>query len=130
MSNIWCRRLPAAAVGVVAFACAVASPIAAQRAQARDNPFDGNWRIFNSSETCMVKRAPWHMTVRNGAVAGGGDHPANGSISATGVARWTRPAMVDGRPVSYSGTFRGNVGSGTYVATDHGCSGSFTARRE
>ena len=34
----------------------------------------------------MVKRAPWHMTVRNGAVAGGGDHPANGSISATGMA--------------------------------------------
>ena len=78
----------------------------------------------------MVKRAPWHMTVRNGVVAGGGDHPVNGSISAAGVARWTRPAMVDGRPVSYSGTFRGNEGSGTYVATDNGCSGNFTARRE
>jgi hypothetical protein len=25
-------------------------------------------------------------------------------ISATGMARWIRPAMVDGRPVSYSGT--------------------------
>ena len=130
MSNIWCRRLPAAAVGVVAFACAVASPIAAQRAQARENPFDGNWRIFNSSETCMVKRAPWHLTVRNGVVAGGGDHPANGSIAATGMAGWTRPAMVDGRPVTYSGTFRGNVGSGSYVATNNGCSGNFTATRE
>jgi hypothetical protein len=129
MSNIWCRRLPAAAIGVVAFACSLASPIAAQRAQATENPFDGNWTISNSSENCMVKRATWSLTVRNGAVAGGGDHPANGSISATGTARWTKPAMADGRPVSYSGTFRGNAGSGSYVATDNGCNGSFTARR-
>jgi hypothetical protein len=63
-------------------------------------------------------------------VSGGSGHPATGSIPATGVASWTRPAMVDGRPVSYAGTFRGSEGSGTYVATDNGCSGHFTARRE
>lgn len=118
-----------AVVGVVALAFATASPFAAQRAEARSGQFDGNWTINNSSENCMVKRSTWSMTVANGAIGGGGNFPATGSISATGVARWTRPAKADGKRVSYSGAFRGNTGSGTYTSAGALCSGRFTARR-
>ena len=77
----------------------------------------------------MVKRATWTLTVRNGVVGGGGNFPATGSISATGVARWKRPAKADGKRVSYTGSFRGNAGSGAYSSRGRGCSGGFTARR-
>ena len=49
--------------------------------------------------------------------------------SASGSASWTQLSKYDGAPVRYTGTFRGNTGSGTFVRQDGRCSGYFTATR-
>jgi len=129
MTKTFYLSLGASIIALVALVVGTASPAAAQRVEAGRRQFDGNWTVNNSSATCMVKRATWTLTVRNGMVGGGGNFPATGSISAIGVAKWTRPAKADGKRVSYTGSFRGNAGSGTYSSAGGGCSGRFTARR-
>jgi hypothetical protein len=97
----------------------------------RQNKFDGKWTVNNSSETCMVKRDTWTLIVHNGAVTAAGKFPPTGSISESGESHWTRAAKKDGLPVTYSGTFKGNAGSGTYVSSARvPCAGRFSAARK
>jgi hypothetical protein len=90
--------------------------------------FDGKWTVTTSSQTCSSKSATMYLTVVNGAVSGD-PYPLTGSIAASGAARWTMSALSDGTPLNFSGTFRGNAGSGAYARADRKCSGRFTARR-
>ena len=78
----------------------------------------------------MVKSNTWNMSVHDGVVTNGGSDPPTGSISPTGVSKWTRAAKKDGLPVTYSGQFRGDVGSGVYVSSAAiPCNGEFHAQR-
>ena len=61
------------------------------------------------------------MTAQNGRL--------QGSISATGAARWTVTAIVDGVLVRYVGTFSGTGGSGRFSRADGSCEGTFTVRK-
>jgi uncharacterized caspase-like protein len=88
--------------------------------------FDGTWTITHVSSNCMVKGGTFAFVVAGSSVGGG---KRSGRIAATGAVRWTSPARTDGHPVIWTGTFRGNSGSGTYGRQDGRCGGSFTARR-
>jgi len=124
MSNLRVRQRSAYALGAVALVCAAALPAAAR------NAFDGKWTIEDSSQSCMVKSGSWTLIVRDGAVSAPGYYPATGSISPTGESKWTRAAEKDGLPVTYSGEFHGDVGSGAYVSSAaSSCSGEFHAKR-
>ena len=124
MTNMRGYRRSASVLGAVAFLCAVALPAAAR------NAFDGKWTIEDSSQNCMVKSGSWTLIVRDGAVAAPGYYPATGNISPTGESKWTRAAKKDGLPVTYTGLFHGNVGSGAYVSSAAiPCNGEFHARR-
>jgi hypothetical protein len=117
-------RQPALGLSALALICAAALPAAAR------NVFDGKWTIEDSSQSCMVKSGSWTLIVRAGAVSAPGYYPATGSISPTGVSNWTRAAKKDGKLVTYSGEFHGNVGSGAYVSSaTASCSGEFHAKR-
>jgi len=118
------RRLLVPAAVALAVACAAPPPAAAR------NPFDGKWTVHNSSETCKVKSNTWTLIVHNGSVTAPGNYPPTGSISETGRSRWTRAAKFDGLPVTYTGTFHGNTGSGTFISSARvPCTGRFNARR-
>ena len=124
MINTRGYRRSASALGAVAVLCAAVLPAAAR------NVFDGKWTIADSSQNCMVKSGSWTLIVRDGAVAAPGYYAAAGSISPTGESKWTRAAKKDGLPVTYTGQFHGNVGSGAYVSSAAiPCNGEFHARR-
>ena len=79
----------------------------------------------------MVKSDTWTLIVRDGAVTAAGHYPPTGNISPAGVSKWTRAAKKDGLPVTYSGLFRGDVGSGVYVSSAAiPCNGEFHAKRQ
>jgi hypothetical protein len=125
MSNLRACQRAASVLGAVVLVCAAALPAAAR------NAFDGKWTIEDSSRSCMVKSGSWTLIVRDGAVSAPGYYPATGSISPTGVSKWTRVAKKDGQPVTYSGEFHGDVGSGAYVSSAaYSCSGEFDAKRQ
>ena len=127
MSNILRWQQSAAVAGAIAFVFACAAPLPA----AAQNSFDGKWTVHNSSETCMVKSNTWTLIVRNGSVTAPGNYPPTGSISPTGRSHWTRAAKLDGLPVTYTGTFHGNTGSGTFISSARvPCTGRFSAKRK
>ena len=118
-------RLSVTVLAATTLVCAASLPAAAS------NPFDGKWTVENSSATCMVKSDTWTLIVRDGSVTAAGHYPPTGSISPTGVSKWTRHAKKDGLPVTYTGKFHGNVGSGVYVSSAKiPCSGKFSAQRQ
>ena len=124
MSDMRAYQRSASVLAAVAFVCAAALPAAAR------NAFDGKWTIEDSSQSCLVKSGSWTLIVRDGAVSAPGYYPATGSISPTGVSNWTRAAKKDGKPVTYTGEFHGDVGSGAYVSSAaYSCSGEFHAKR-
>lgn len=127
MLNILCHHRSALVVRAIAIIFMCAAPMAA----AAQNKFDGKWTVNNSSETCMVTKDTWTLIVRNGEVSAPGNYPPTGSISESGKSHWTRAAKKDGLPVTYTGTFQGNVGSGNYVSSAHvPCAGRFSAKRK
>ena len=112
-------------LGALATVCAAAPPAAAR------NAFDGKWTVENSSANCMVKSDTWTLIVHDGSVTAAGRYPPTGGISPTGASKWTRAAKKDGLPVTYTGVFRGDVGSGVYVSSAAiPCNGEFRAKRQ
>jgi len=102
----------------------------ASTALSQAGQFDGTWRITQQGDTCMIKRGGYTFTVANGAIRGRMTAGSiSGTVSASGEARWTHPAVADGKPVNWSGTFRGSTGSGSYARADGKCAGTFTAKR-
>jgi hypothetical protein len=96
-------------------------------------PFDGTWRLSWESRSGCIPSGRWSTVVRirSGVIAGRVNAGTlSGTVSVSGVANWTVPAAYDGATVHFSGTFRGNTGSGTFSRVDKGhCSGIFKARR-
>ena len=86
--------------------------------QPRTGNFDGIWTMTRSaSPGCHGQSASFVVRI-NGSVAIGPG--GRGSISPSGAIR------VPGRANYFSGTLRGNSGSGTYSGK---CNGTFTASR-
>jgi hypothetical protein len=84
--------------------------------------FDGAWRITWSGGTNCAQAVGSYVLRIQGGIVGS---PYSGSVSASGVARWTGRNSYG--PLSFSATLRGNSGSGVF--DNAGCSGTITARR-
>jgi hypothetical protein len=83
-------------------------------------------------EVPTTSEATWTVSWVRGpgcGQGGGGSYRRAIRVSASGTASWTQPAVTDGAPIRYQGTFRGNAGSGSFARHDGRCSGTFTARR-
>ena len=52
-----------------------------------------------------------------------------GRISQSGLVRWTVPVLMNGEPITWSGTFSGEEGAGSFSRHDGRCRGTFTAKR-
>lgn len=91
---------------------------AAKEGTARSGGFDGVWTVRRSvAPGCGARSAVFTIRVRGSEVRGPGGF---GSISPSGTFR------VAGRANAFTGTLRGNSGSGTYSGK---CSGTFTASK-
>lgn len=87
--------------------------------------FDGAWVIQQSGDSgCFKPRDRWTVHVKNGVATA----KYSGTVSASGAFSY-RGANDAGNPILYSGTFRGNSGSGRYHVVGGTCSGTFTATR-
>jgi hypothetical protein len=91
--------------------------------------FDGAWTITRHlNSACLNSRRgtlpqPHSVKIEGGAIGGGA---ASGSVSASGAVRWTE-SNPHTSTLHYSGTLRGNSGSGRFEGTY--CAGTFTAQR-
>ena len=90
--------------------------------------FDGTWTVsWTAVSGCRAQNGTFRLPIANGTLGG---KAQGGRLAASGAANWIMPAVTDGAPVRYQGTFRGNTGSGTYTRSDNTCNGTFTARRD
>ncbi len=92
--------------------------------------FDGRWSISYTaiSPQCRSRADQFTITISNHRVStrnGAG----TGQISSSGSVQWAAPGRFGPRPVDWTGTFRGNFGSGKYASRFGLCHGRFTARR-
>ena len=89
-------------------------------------PFDGVWTIDQVAQKgCRNPKLTFSVTVANGVVAG----VKEGSVAKGGALQFTRSSGVDDKPMHYSGTLRGDTGSGKFSKPGFSCSGTFTAAR-
>jgi hypothetical protein len=88
--------------------------------------FDGTWTISHRSATCYFKNGTYTLVVAGGSVRG---EKRSGRIEPSGTVKWKSSASTDAHPVLWTGTFRGNSGSGSYERRDGRCGGTFTAKR-
>jgi hypothetical protein len=85
----------------------------------RSTGFDGAWTLQRSiTRECGPKNSHLVIHIRGGVVSGWGGR--TGSISPSGA------ITVPGKVNHFTGTLRGNSGSGTYTGK---CAGTFTATR-
>lgn len=86
----------------------------------RSRQFDGSWTISRQGKGACAeaKWIPISIKIQGGIISGTG----SGSVSALGEARWT---ITHPRAMHYSGTLRGNSGSGKFDGIF--CAGTFTA---
>jgi hypothetical protein len=94
------------------------------------NVFDGRWSIsyMAISPQCRSRANQFTITISNHRVStrnGAG----TGQVSSSGSIRWAAPGRFGPRPVDWTGTFRGNSGSGKYASRFGLCHGRFTAHR-
>jgi hypothetical protein len=91
--------------------------------------FDGAWSITWRADPgkCMVTSHTYTIRVARGSITG--PSTTSGRIAPTGAARWTAPAISDGTPVHFTGSFGATSGSGRLARPDGRCTGSFSARR-
>jgi hypothetical protein len=88
--------------------------------------YDGTWTIITASANC--RRSTWSFPLRvTGSVVKSGKNA--GQVSTAGAVSWVSPALLDGAPIEWTGTFSGNLGSGTFGRRDGRCRGTFTATR-
>ena len=92
----------------------------------RKGPFNGTWTITYQSDNCFVRSGTFMVTVAGQSVV---SNRGVGRITQSGHVRWTIPAQTDGAPITYSGTFSGSEGSGSFSRADGRCRGTFAAKR-
>ena len=93
---------------------------------------DGAWTVVWSRgpECRETGGGTYRFVIANGTITGSTPKGSiTGKVSGSGSGRWSLPAIGDGAPVRYEGTFHGNTGSGRFSRFDGKCSGTFTARR-
>jgi hypothetical protein len=110
----------------VVAAAGILSAVLPSPASSQARQFDGVWKITHKSANCMVKSGGYTISIANGRVRGGAN---SGTVSPSGAIAWTRPAGLDGAPVTWEGRLSGNGGSGTYVRADGKCRGVFKLQR-
>ncbi len=95
------------------------------------HPFDGTWEMVRLGQNCGTPRFTPTLHVQNGVIlASMGAGGVRGTVSASGVLRLSHQATGSaGGAHSYSGTLRGNSGSGTFSHSTGPCSGTFTLTR-
>ena len=88
--------------------------------------FDGVWRIDQVAQKgCRNPKLTFSVTVSSGVVAG----VKEGLVAERGALQFVRSSGVDDQPMHYSGTLKGNTGSGKFSKPGFTCSGTFTASR-
>jgi uncharacterized caspase-like protein len=87
--------------------------------------FDGIWVITRVGSGCNIPSNTFAVVVANGDISSG-----RGGISLSGAFKYVTQTRGAGRPMHYSGTMRGNSGSGTFYVVGGACKGSFTAQRK
>ena len=88
--------------------------------------FDGAWRIDQVAQKgCRNPKVTFSVTVSSGVVAG----VREGLVAERGALQFVRSSGVDDQPMHYSGTLKGNTGSGKFSKPGFTCSGTFTASR-
>jgi hypothetical protein len=111
----WQTLAHRSAVAILALATVALSSIGAQ-AQGKSN-FDGTWSVMSSLSERCVRGATFTITIKGSKVwAPGG----RGSITEFGRIQFASKINT------YTGTFRGDSGSGTYRGR---CVGTFAAKR-
>lgn len=93
---------------------------------------DGAWTVvWSRGPECKdTGGGTYRFVIANGTITGSTSKGSiTGKVSASGSGRWSLPAITDGAPVRYEGTFHGNTGSGRFTRFDGKCGGTFTARR-
>lgn len=90
--------------------------------------FDGTWTVswLRGPGCNRGGGGTYRLVIANGAMGG---TAISGRVGASGAARWTVPAVGDGAPVRYEGSFRDKSASGSFTRQDGRCSGTFTATR-
>ena len=99
---------------------------------ASSGPADGTWTVvwIRGPECKDRGGGTYRFVITNGAISGSTPNGSiSGKVSGSGSGRWTLPAVNDGAPVRYEGTFHGNTGSGRFTRFDGKCSGTYTAKR-
>lgn len=94
--------------------------------------FNGTWHIVYSasSSKCRSPQGQLRINISRELVSTttrGGS--GSGRISPNGSIRWAAPSRFGPRIVDWSGTLRGNSGSGTYASRGGQCHGRFSASR-
>ena len=85
--------------------------------------FDGTWTVsWTSVSGCLAQNGTFRLPIANGTLGG---KAQGGTLAASGAANWIMPAVTDGAPIRYQGTFRGNTGAGTFTRSDNTCNGTF-----
>ncbi|MET0568531.1 MAG: caspase family protein [Hyphomicrobiaceae bacterium] len=95
-------------------------------------PVDGTWTVvWTRGPECKDRGGgTYRFVITNGAISGSTPNGSiSGKVSGSGSGRWTLPAVNDGAPVRYEGTFHGSTGSGRFTRFDGRCSGTYTAKR-
>ena len=95
------------------------------------NSFDGTWQMVRAGQQCANNNYTPLIFIKNGIVSGRlGGGAARGSVSASGAFQLTHSSSsAPGTSHSYSGTLRGNAGSGTFSNNRSNCRGTFTLTR-
>jgi hypothetical protein len=94
--------------------------------QEGDGSFDGRWDVTRVGAQCTRGASvTFSIDIRGSVVSGG-----SGSISPDGTFKYERASGSTGRPMRFSGNFRGQTGSGTFYTDGGTCKGTFTAQRK
>ena len=97
--------------------------------------FDGTWHLNRVGPGCpSLPSGRIAIHVANGVISGRARAGrTTGAVSASGQLRFSHPGVSgttpDGSTLHYSGSLRGNTGSGTFNKPGTGCNGTFTAAR-
>ena len=88
--------------------------------------FDGRWEVTRVGAQCAKGASvTFSLDIKGTDVSGG-----SGAITSAGSFKYQRASGSTGRPMHFTGTFRGRAGSGTFYTDGGTCKGTFTALRK
>lgn len=92
-------------------------------------PFDGSWTVSaNGNKACPRKSGTFPIRIENGVIGGWLRQP--GKVDDKGSFAFERSSVVDeSLVVKFSGTLKGNAGTGRYRTVGHACEGTTVLQR-